>query len=414
MSIIINNSSERLFAELCSKNYLKGFVFQSPKYVINSEHEAGDVVLWIRNQIVVFEIMWRNIECATSNSTKRYLKRIGEKRKQLERDYLAFSTMPELMKLTNELGEVVEFSKQNFHSQNYSGVILLDIDNSTEKINYMTYRKTLESNFPISIFTKTNFLLLTSEADTIPDLTYYFNDRFEFIKTVFDEDYDFFLDINRNNEKDLIAFYKMNEYHFPLEKWKNSKEKNYWNIYQNTFSEKIRQRDDENRASYLIDQLIDELRKNNTIDNSTLLHSSELAIFTRRARAGILTMKIADALEQMQNGRDLRYFAVFNETTQCWLLFYFQYGGDPEMFDQNVSRYSKLKLFYEMNWNNFKYSVFGYGFRKSILETGHTFDHLFLCIEDSFNYRELDIEELKEANKLFGNIKQKEISEFPI
>jgi hypothetical protein len=413
MSIIINNSSERLFAELCGKNYLMGFVFHSPKHGTNLEYEAGDVVLWIRNQIVVFEIMWRNVSKAKSSSTKGYLKRIGEKRKQLENDFVTFSTISEQLKLTNEIGEVVEFTSQNFHRKNFSGVILLDIDESTEIINYLTYRKTLESDFPISIFTKSDFLFLTSEADTIPDLTYYFKDRFTFIQAVFDNDYALFLDLNRNIEKDLMALYKMNEYQFPINEWNESDKKNFWEIYQTTFAERINQRDDENNDSYIVDEIIDELRNKNETNNSTILHSSELAIFTRRARAGILAKKILDAFEKMQKGLELRYFAIYNETTECWLLFYFQYGGDSETFTQNVLYYSKLKLFYEMNWNNFQYSVFGYGFRKSNIETGSTFDQVFLCIEDSYRYSELDIEELKKANKLFGNIRKKEIKEFP-
>ncbi|MCX6170155.1 MAG: hypothetical protein NTX65_12490 [Ignavibacteriales bacterium] len=413
MGIIINNSSERLFAELCGKNYLKGFVFHSPKYGINLGGEAGDVVLWIRNQIVVFEIMWRNVAKAKNESTKNYLRKIREKRKQLENDFNVFSTTPEQLKLTNEIGEIVEFTRQNFHRKNFSGVILLDIEKSTEQINYLSYRRTLESNFPISIFTKSDFLFLTTEADTIPDLTYYFKDRYNFLKTIFDYDYELFLNINRGIEKDLMAFYKMNEYQFPLEEWNKSKEKNFGELYETTFAEKIKQRDKENKDSYIVDEIIDELRNNNEINNSTLLHSSELAIFTRRARAEILAKKISYAFEKMQNGKGLRYWGIYNQTTECWLLFYFQYGGDSDKFNQSVLRYCRLKLFYEMNWNNFKYSVFGYGFRKSTIETGNTFDQVFLCIEDPFNYRELDIEELKEANKLFGNIKQKEIKEFP-
>ena len=181
----MNNSSERLFADICSKNYLKGFVFHSPKYGENLEYEAGDVVLWIRTQIIVFEIMWRNVNEAKSKSTKSFLRKIGEKREQLQKDYIAFSTFPEQIKMRNEIGEIVtEFSKQNFHHFNFSGVILIDSDEDLETINYLTYKKVLELNFPISILTKSDFLFLSSEADTIPDLTYYLKDRYNFIKLI--------------------------------------------------------------------------------------------------------------------------------------------------------------------------------------------------------------------------------------
>ncbi len=410
----MNNSSERLFAELCSNYYLKGFVFHSPKYGDNLKNEAGDVVLWIRTQIIVFEIMWRNVNDSKSNSTKSFLKKIGEKREQLEKDHIAFSTMPEQIKMQNEINETVtEFSQQNFHHSNFSGVIIIDCDENLEKINYLTYKKTLEATFPISIFTKANFLFLTSEADTIPDLTYYFFDRYDFLKLIFETDFDLFLDTNREIEKDLVAFYKMNEYQFPIDKWNASIDKRFWDEYQTNFREKIKKRDEENADSFIVDQIIDELRNKNEINNSTFLHTSELAIFTRRGRAGKLSKKIIDALKKLQEGKELRPFAIYNQTTECWLLFYFQYAGDSDAFIKSVQYYCKLKLVYEMNWNNYKYSVFGYGFRKSNIETDNTFDQVFFCIEDAFNYKELNIHELKEANKLFGNISANEVKEFP-
>jgi hypothetical protein len=73
--ILINNSSERLFAELCAKNYLNGFVFHSPRLSENNSEEVGDVVLWVRNQIIVFEIIWRNNLVASTESTKSFVKK---------------------------------------------------------------------------------------------------------------------------------------------------------------------------------------------------------------------------------------------------------------------------------------------------------------------------------------------------
>jgi len=411
---ILNNSSERLFAELLGENYLKGFVFHSPRHGNKLEYEAGDVVLWIRTQIIVFEIMWRDFNLSKSSSTKSFLKAIGEKRKQLEKDYNLFSTVPEQIKMKNEIGELVsEFSKQNFYHDNFSGVIIIDSEQKLEKLNYLTYKKTLESEFPISIFTKSDFLFLISEADTIPDLTYYLHDRFDFLKMVFENNFNLFLNTDSEIEKNLIAFYKMNDYQFPIDKWEASEDKNFWNGYSTTFAYKIKRRDEENAESFIVDQIIDVLRNNNEPNNSSILHASELAMFTRRSRAGKLSKKIADALKKLLEHKKLRYFAIYNQTTECWLLFYFQYGGNDDSFNQSVQYYTKLKLFYEMNHNNYHYSVFGYGFRKSNVETGNTFDQVFLCIEDATNYKELNIQELKNANVLFGNISINEVMEFP-
>jgi hypothetical protein len=84
----LENKSEELFTELCSQQYLKGFVFHSPKYSEPTEKEAGDVVLWIRDYLIVFEIVWRNP--SSSKSTKSFIRRVSEKRKQLENDFITY------------------------------------------------------------------------------------------------------------------------------------------------------------------------------------------------------------------------------------------------------------------------------------------------------------------------------------
>lgn len=411
--IILNNSSERLFAELCAKNYLKGFVFHSPRIGENYSEEVGDVVLWVRTQIIVFEIIWRNNSISSTESTKSFVKKIGKKRDQLLKDYNYFETRSEEIHLKNENDEIVSFTNQNFHPDNFSGVVLIDCDNELEELHYKTIEKSLESKFPIAFMTKNDFLFLVNEADTIPDLTYYLKDRFNFLRSVYSLSHSYFRNLNNTFEKELIALYKMNDYTFSLAVWNEHADKKFWDTYQTDYAEMIRKRNAENADSFIIDNIINELRNINTNENSTILHASELAIFPRRARAQKFATKIVDAIEKLKNGNELRYFSVYNETTGCWLLFYFYLGGDANRFIKNVTEYCRLKLFYEMHKNNFQYSVFGYGFRKSIIHTANTFDQIFLCIEDSFNYHELNIEELKEANKLFGHISQGIIREFP-
>src|SRR5882724_544679 len=78
--------SERFFAELCAQRRLRGFVFHSPKVINdpNGQGEAGDVVIWVRDLVIVFEIIWKNREI--SDNTRKFVQRIGHKREQLLRD----------------------------------------------------------------------------------------------------------------------------------------------------------------------------------------------------------------------------------------------------------------------------------------------------------------------------------------
>ena len=101
------NPSEKLFSDLCAKQYLKGFVFHSPKYKDPTEKEAGDIVLWLRTFLIAFEVVWRDSSC--QGSTKQFIKRIGEKRKQLESDFKVYENKSDKIELTNEEGERIHY-----------------------------------------------------------------------------------------------------------------------------------------------------------------------------------------------------------------------------------------------------------------------------------------------------------------
>jgi hypothetical protein len=45
------------------------------------QREAGDVVIWVRDLEIVFEIIWKNTQ--VSNNARRFVQRIGKKRRQL-------------------------------------------------------------------------------------------------------------------------------------------------------------------------------------------------------------------------------------------------------------------------------------------------------------------------------------------
>ena len=63
-----------MFARLCSDTYYGGFIYQNPKYIEGNEKEAGDVLLWVRDWLVIFEIVWRATNAASD--TTSFIKRI--------------------------------------------------------------------------------------------------------------------------------------------------------------------------------------------------------------------------------------------------------------------------------------------------------------------------------------------------
>jgi hypothetical protein len=403
--------AERLFTELCNRYFLRGFVFHSPRFYNPDENEAGDVVLWVRRQVIVVEVLSRAVNMGAN--TKQFVKRIGEKRDQLVKDYNVFKNQSIDIKLVNEQGEVVLFDTRDIDKFGFAGIILVDCKDHIDKLHFRTVKKSLALPFPVAIMTQSDFLDLLSEIDTIPDLTYYLHDRFDFLKEVYTAHPHHFLDLNNRLERNLISFYKINENRFPIAKWNAKNTLGYHLQYSQTFRDKITARDAENKKSYIIDQILEYLRRNNQPYDSTLLHSWELATMTRRQRAGWLSEKIKDAVERMLAGNRRRHFAFFNEVTGCWLVFFFQYGGSSESFAKEAKVLSRQKLFVEMKERGFEHSLFGYAFRKSVLETGTTFDEIILTIEDAANYESIPENDYQAALKNFGQLRSRRIREFP-
>ena len=205
----------------------------------------------------------------------------------------------------------------------------------------------------------------------------------------------------------------MNENSFPINIWENSKAMRYWEIYQTDYREKIDKRNEENRESNIVDKLIELVFSSAVDPNEYPLHAWELAILTRRQRATWLATKISDAIERIQQGNEKRFFSFFNQITQCWILFYFKYGGTKEELVAELNELAKLKVIFEKMNNGFTYSIFGYGFRKSMLKTEVLFDDINLTIEDAKNYSAPTEKEIRKSQELFGHTTQMQIREFP-
>lgn len=408
----IGNNAERLFSDICSANYLKGFIFHSPKARAPTEVEVGDVVIWVRTQLIVFEMITRNPE-ASPNLTS-FIKSIGRKRDQLKRDFDYFSSLENDIILTNEDAKDIVFQKEYFVKQGFVGIALVDIKSDDLKLHYGTIEKCLELEFPTHILHYRGFLNVIHELDTVSDVYFYFLDRAKFIPFLFSKKPGLILQISEDFEPNLIAYYKMNLNSFPEDKFDFDKFSQYWLQYQKDYKHLIEARDKENIDSHIIDQIIERILESKTPTNEETIFAWELATLTRRQRAVWLTGKIADAFFRLKNGNEKRFFSYFNEYTKCWLLFFFNYGGTTISFRTEFERLLRLKTIYEAENNGFEFSTFGYGFRKSVLKTQNMlFDDFAMTIQDVDELFHVTPEEISEANDLFGHISQLNIDEFP-
>ena len=402
--------SERLLAALCGRQFLRGFVFHSPKYNDPTEKEAGDVVLWVWRQIVVLELVTR---CSDVNaSTKHFVKKIGVKRDQLLRDFNAFNDPNLDITLRNEYGEIIDFAKPDVFPLTMRGIVLVDCAEPLDPLHYKTVEMSLDSDYPIAIMTVADFLCVLDEVDTIPDLVYYLNDRFEFTKRVFHESTKPFLSLGNGTERSLIAFYKMHSCAFPR-LWTEKNAYSWASKFDEEWINERNKRDAENQESFIIDQILEFLRRLNHASHPTLLHSWELAMLSRRQRATALSSKVSDAFKQLKEGRRFRYFAFFNQATGCWLVFSFFFGASIEEVSDELELLARRKAIVEVELNQFQYSVFGFAFRKSTIETGVSFDNLTICIVDAEDCVDATNEEQKTAFEYFGANTTAKITEFP-
>lgn len=407
----IENPSERLFSDLCSKHYLKGFVFHSPKYNDPTEKEAGDIVLWLRNFMITFEVVWR--DPSAQASTKNFIRRVGEKRKQLESDFKVYSDKSDKVELVNEDGNKINYENDNFSSENFIGVIIVDCDSKLDNIHRDSYRKINSSDFPIAVMTKNDFVDLLNEIDTVSDLLYYLKDRYTFICSIFESCSHLFVNLNLRTERELIALYKKQSNSFDGYSYLELSKGNIWQDYQIKFEERILARNEENERTKILDQLVDYLLFNHDKSDIMNLMSWEIGIQTRRERV-VLADKVIDAFKGLELKKCTRVFAYLNQATGCWSVFYFQYGDEQGKLEENLVEMAKLKLFKEMKEESFSYSVFGYGFKKSIANTRNTFDELAVCIEDACNYSSIPSAKYNDSLKYFGKPKINTINEFPV
>ncbi len=402
-----DNPSEEIFARLCSNKYFAGFVYQNPKFTLDSECEAGDVVLWVRDSLIIFEVIWRNPKYGPE--TKSFIKDIGKKRDQLLRDFGTYADPNTLISMQSEHGERTWYDYEQFNEDKTKGVVIVDAPGPIGKLHYETVRLTVEASLPIAVMTRDDFETLLVEADTVSDLGVYLGDRHKFLQTVFKEDPVPFLQLGAKLEQELVGLYKLGDNSFDLNAWRASKDKQFWHRYQIARAAEINRRDDENATSESLDFLIREIRSQNGPESPTNQHAWEMALLTRRERAAFVSVIIRKHEKLVQTGKDQK-FAFLNQHTGCWDVFYFHSGVDSQFFREEAQRLSDRKLWIELSLNNFEYSVFCFALRYTALGLRE----VVLRVSDAHRWPRISATQLQEAQKFFGGTThQNPIVEFP-
>lgn len=403
------NQSESLFARLCSDRYYGGFVYRNPKFYDPTEKEAGDVILWVRDWLVLFEVVSRSKGAGLD--AKSFIKRIGQKRDQLIRDFDVYPRPEKTILIRNEHGESSRFDHRYFNEDTTSGVVLIDADALRGKLHFDTLRLTLESPHPIALMTRSDFAAILAEADTVPDLGLYLGDRYRFLKQVFSRDADCFLRFGNQMEQELIGLYKLGENVFDLGRWHASSDKRFWHRYQIERAADISRRDEEDAESEFLDIVAARIRDSHGRGGFTIQHAWELALRTRRERAWIAT-RIQKKIDKLLETERDQKFAIEHHGTGCWDVFYFHHGLDSIHFQTEAQRMADLKMWVERAEQDFQQSVFCFAFRSSPIT--NSLAEVILTVSDAHKWPAISAEMLSEAHHYFrGRTKGDPIKEFP-
>lgn len=403
------NLSENIVARLCSDTYYGGFVYRNPKFYDLTEKEAGDIILWVRDWLIIFEVVWRNTQAGLD--TRSFIKRIGKKRDQLFTDFQVYANPNTDVHMRNALGETARYDHNYFNEHTTRGVVLIDAPQIQGKLHVNTLRLTLESSHPLAIMTRLDFEAILAEVDTAADLGLYLGDRHRFLKEVYVADSDPFLRLGAQMEQELIGLYKLGENNFNIDRWNASSDKRFWHRYQIERAGEIARRDAENADSNLLDFVAARIRDSHGRGGFTIQHAWELALRTRRERAWI-SAKIQKKINALIDTERDQKFAVEHQGTGCWDVFYFHRGLDTEHFRNKAQRMADLKMWVERAENDFQQSVFCFAFRSSPISDALA--ELILTVSDAWKWQHISPAMLSEARQYFsGRTETSPIKEFP-
>ena len=235
---------EQYVNELASNAYLKYWCYPNPKDEEGDKKEICDLLIAFFDTAIILSVKNYN----NNGDYEKYKRKVVEKStNQL------FGAERKLFKSNRNIkinhpdrGEFI------FNPTNYAHVhrITVNVGEQFEKYEFIDTR---ENKGGINILNKESFEAITNELDTIKDLIEYLSVR----ETLFLENLSVQIYCS---EKDLLAYYLMNNRGFPeecyngkLEQWTKSC-KGRWNTYLNSRSVLLKKLADGN--SYFIDELI--------------------------------------------------------------------------------------------------------------------------------------------------------------
>jgi hypothetical protein len=257
----IRNGSnvEDLVEVICSKMFFSDFVVRNPKYKKNGgpEKEAADLLVPFKEYLLVFQVKSKQEFIHPNEKTDIDFRRIAN---VAEKAVNQLKTIRRVLD-NNWLGriETVKGFDIPFSPDEYEHVIGIVIIDLIGEENFPRVERTrfisdylYKFDMPIHILMRDDFDLMSSEIDTLPDFVQFLDIREQLIERgllktpipILD-----FLAFSKTRPE-ILDEALSKDIHLYLEE-------GIWDAYQDDHSPTIKKRDELNRPSYVIDEIID-------------------------------------------------------------------------------------------------------------------------------------------------------------
>ncbi len=339
---------EHLVNQFFDSNLSKFFSFPNARN--KQKAQVADLVVWLNRKLFLVEVKTRDEGTSTLESWATW--RIQQAVEQICRNYERCERKEEIFLYNDYFHVKLDHEGVTYHI----GLIVLAYDGICNLSPTEAVPDIYERALPIHVLSWQDLVALRAEIDTVPDFFYYLQDRFKYVQNH---------DIPLDAEKEVVGYYKLHINSFPSEATGFAVSA-FWHEYQEVMFDDIERRKLHNENAFLIDALeacFSEQRKQYSGLPLGLYFAWELGSLTRRARA-YEGEKLHSVKQAFIDGRITRQFALQNQATANWHVFYFA-NSDVRAIHERLVRLAELKLIKEVHINDFQYAAYGFGFQVS-------------------------------------------------
>ena len=345
----IGNYWEKLVSHFFDSKISKFYTFKARS---KDKAEIADAVVWHNRELFLIEVKSRDPQKATAPIESWATGKIEEAVTQVRRNFDRCIAR-ETIYLHNEYFHVeLDYEGLTY----YTGLVILCFDGACNLCPTDSIPDIYTGPLRFHVLTWNDLCSLSSEVDTVPDLFYYLQDRYQYVRKH---------DIPLGVEKEVIGCYKLHENTFPSDEI-NFAASSLWTEYQETMAAAINRRDTHNDYSLIVDELeacLADARKLFSGLPIGLYYVWEIGSQTRRQRA-YLGKTRHRVRQDFEKGRRSRQFCIFNQSSHNWHVYYF-FNDVGKSIGSRLRRIVRLKLIKEVHISKFEYGVYGFAFRVS-------------------------------------------------